>query len=163
MSTEVSEGAFSIQPSSEWTFDVGDPTKVGSGMSAHTNYTVSFKHGEQENSVQRRYSDFTWLRDALRDNFIGCIVPPIPAEGAKNKAVALLAKTGKAEKVAGGTRVAAFFNKRQGGMQLFLSRVAAHGELSNSEMFNKFLTEFALDGYKKQLKEAENARRVSGE
>jgi hypothetical protein len=161
MTDAVSEGTFSIHPSANWTFDVSDPTKVGTGMKAHTVYTVSYKHGDQESSVQRRYSDFTWLRSALSDNFIGAVIPPIPLEGAKNKALAVLAKTGKAEKVAGANRVADFFGRRQGGMQLFLSRVAAHGELSESEMFSKFLTEFALDAYKKELKEAENARRGS--
>ena len=113
--------------------------------------------------MQRRYSDFTWLKDALLNRFLGCVVPPLPAEGAKNRAVGLIAKAGhaRAEKAVGSNTVSAFFSRRQGGMQLFLSRVAAHGELAESEIFTKFLQEFSLDAFKKELKEAENQRRVS--
>jgi hypothetical protein len=75
----------------------------------------------------------------------------------------LLTRTGQAEKVAGSDRVAEFFNHRQGGLQLFLSRVAAHGELSASPMVSTFLTmdQNLLGGFKKQVKDAETARNVS--
>jgi hypothetical protein len=66
---EVSAGKFSIQPSAEWEFDVSDPKKVGS----RTFYTVKSQHGDKANEVERRYSDFKWLHDALALEFAGSI------------------------------------------------------------------------------------------
>jgi hypothetical protein len=92
-------------------------------------------------------------------------VPPLPAENAKSKVVlGILTKAGAAEKVAGSDQVAEFFNHRQSGLQLFLSRVAAHGELSSSQLFSNFvsLDQTVLSGYKKQVKDAQKSTKSVG-
>jgi hypothetical protein len=160
----VGDGAFSIQPSSEWVFEVSDPTKVVTGYTSHTEYTIGITHDRQQYQIQRRYSDFIWLQGVLKDTYLGVVIPPLPAEGVKNKAVALLSKAGNQRvdvALLGEKTCGSFLSRRQGGMQLFMARMSAHGELSQSEIWTKFIAVYPLDSYKKQLKEAENARKGS--
>lgn len=39
---------------------------------------------DKQFSVIRRYSDFTWLRDTLKQQLPGVIVPPLPEKAVMN-------------------------------------------------------------------------------
>lgn len=66
-----------------FTIRVGDPHKVGDGMTGHMVYTVRTKTDAAgfkaaQFSSLRRYSDFRWLHAALVHNNAGIIIPPVP-------------------------------------------------------------------------------------
>merc|ERR1719433_820184 len=59
---------------------IRNPEKRGDGISSFVVYTiVSTREDEKENAaVERRFSDFVWLRDQLRKEKKGIIIPPLP-------------------------------------------------------------------------------------
>lgn len=72
-------------------------------------------------TTDRRYSDFSWLSGEFSREFPGIIVPPLP------------------EKQPVGRFNHEFVESRRRALERFLKRVAAHSELSESELFSKFL------------------------
>ena len=75
--------------------------------------------------VRRRYRDFVWLRGQLVHNCPGAIVPPLPPADKPYK---------------GDDRFSVHFvQRRQAGLELFLRRVASHGQLAGSADLLTFL------------------------
>ena len=124
-------------------FSVGDPQKMGSGLSAYWSYQVHARTtiGGQakEGVVARRYNDFAWLRSQLISRYPGCIVPPIPA-----KVIG-----GSIEKVTAKSEPTALVQYRARSMRKFLVRVAAHSHLQRSEALREFL-ELSDSDFKKR-------------
>jgi hypothetical protein len=75
--------------------------------------------------VTRRYSDFVWLHEQLTKAYPGCVIPPLPD---------------KVDSVLGYDPFnPRFVERRRKGLQLFLSRVTSHKELSVSYRTSLFL------------------------
>ncbi|CAO1618240.1 unnamed protein product [Parajaminaea phylloscopi] len=114
------------QPS--FTIRVGDPHKVGDGMTGHIVYTVRTKTDAAgfkaaQFSSLRRYSDFRWLHAALVHTNPGIIIPPVP------------------EKVRG--LISRFspdlVEARRHGLENCINKIAHHPILSKDEDFKLFL------------------------
>ena len=93
---------------------------------------VSGMGGEWEGtsfSVLRRYRDFDWLRDQLRDRFAsrGVVVPPLPGKVLKGPFSDHLADT--------------FTETRRLFLERFLQRCAEHEELRGAASLRDFLTQ----------------------
>jgi sorting nexin-1/2 len=77
--------------SNEWQIGISEPQKAGEGvMGTYMVYTVTIKTTNSnfrttEWSVERRYSDFEWLRVKLCSAFRGTIVPPMPEKAPLNR------------------------------------------------------------------------------
>ena len=69
-------------------------------------------------SIQRRYSEFVWLKESLNRDVPGAIVPPLPPDtGGK------------------GNVDPSFIKERKAGLAAFLNAVQAHEELSDVGCF----------------------------
>lgn len=119
-----------------FTIKVGDPHKVGDGMTGHIVYTVrtvtdaaNFKAAQF--SSLRRYSDFRWLHAALVHSNPGVIIPPVP------------------EKVRG--LISRFspdlVEARRHGLEVCVNKISNHPLLSKDEDLQLFLEseDFARD------------------
>ena len=99
---------------------VTEPVKIGDGMTAHAAYVVAVDTDMPvfrlpRLSVQRRFSDFTWLRDKLRATFPGVILYPLP------------------EKVVTTSPFnPEFLEHRRAGLDLFLRKTCEHPALRDS-------------------------------
>lgn len=75
----------------EWQIGISEPQKAGEGvMGTYMVYTITIKttntnFRQTEWSVERRYSDFEWLRTKLCSAFRGTIVPPMPEKAPLNR------------------------------------------------------------------------------
>eukprot|EP00940_MAST-03C_sp_MAST-3C-sp2_P002657 g2657.t1 len=108
-------------------------------------YQLSWQRWKNENdtnpetgAVQRRYSDFDWLREILTTRYRGMLVPPLPSK-----------KLIVSEN---------FLNERQEGLQFFLNEVSANAFLSNDHtvaLFLKHGAEVALGGTPNSAAKAE--------
>lgn len=111
------------------TVEVRDPIKV-TGVAPYVSYkVVSRMHFKgNERIVERRYSDFAWLSDALRESHSDCIIPPLPP------------------KLTIGRFEESFIEVRRRGLDKFVNRISQHPQLSKSGHFKTFLvgTEFDL-------------------
>jgi len=117
------------QPLGVRSASVGEPRTIGEGVRAHVQYTVRVELLQLcagltglTFAVPRRFSDFAWLRDRLRDAYPWLIVPALPEKSALNK-TQLLA-TGKKDDE--------FQDMRLRALQRWVERVASHPELSAS-------------------------------
>lgn len=72
-------------------------------------------------TVERRYSDFSWLSSALAKEFPGAIIPPLP------------------EKLTLGRFSSEFVESRRRALERFLSRILLHPDLGNAQSFCTFL------------------------
>lgn len=90
-----------------------------------------YRAGQHE--VIRRFRDFTWLKNRLRSQYKGSIVPALPEKSVLEKY----------------KMTADFIEARQAALAVFLNRVASHPDLSNSPDLRLFLqsdeTEFAIE------------------
>lgn len=93
--------------------------KTGFFSKNYTYYTIKTKPFNYE--VQRRYSDFLWLRDILVRDFPGCYIPPLPQKGVKR------------------SFDHDFVQLRMLYLQKFLDAVLEHKELTASLYFLSFL------------------------
>ena len=107
---------------------VSDPVKQGEGVGAYVSYRVrtkttlpSFSNGEFE--VVRRFRDFSWLADKLREKYKGVIIPPLPEKNAVQKY----------------QMSTEFIESRRKALQVFINRVCAHDALSEAEELKLFL------------------------
>lgn len=117
------------QPLGVRSASVGEPRTIGEGVRAHVQYTVRVELLQLcagltglTFAVPRRFSDFAWLRDRLRDAYPWLIVPALPEKSALNK-TQLLA-TGKKDDE--------FQDMRLRALQRWLERVAMHPQLSGT-------------------------------
>ena len=99
---------------------VTEPVKIGDGMTAHAAYVVAVDTDMPvfrlpKLRVQRRFSDFTWLRDKLRATFPGIILYPLP-----DKVVTTSPFNPE------------FLEHRRAGLDLFLRKTCEHPALRES-------------------------------
>eukprot|EP00002_Diphylleia_rotans_P041179 TRINITY_DN9954_c0_g1_i2.p1 TRINITY_DN9954_c0_g1~~TRINITY_DN9954_c0_g1_i2.p1 ORF type:complete len:335 (+),score=83.61 TRINITY_DN9954_c0_g1_i2:52-1056(+) len=106
-------------------FDVTNPEVITDKRTQYILYTIFVKvtnpSGKIElYNVQRRYSEFDWIRAKLTESHPGCIVPPLPSKS-------LFHRTGK--KVV---------DDRLLGLKKFLDLVVSNSNLAEDEDFHKF-------------------------
>jgi len=102
---------------------VSKPEKVGEGMNAYVTYVVFTKNTDNTNaSIARRYSDFSWLHEMLKNDFRNTLIPPLP------------------EKAIFDRFSPEFVEYRRKELERFLKRVLSHPHLSKSPHVTKFLT-----------------------
>ena len=114
----------------EMIIEVGDPHRVGDGLSKHIEYKVTFwtenpGYATTSGCVTRRYSDFEWLAKALGANCDGVIIPLLPTK-------TLLHMDDPSSKG---------IEKRRSGLALFMARVAKHPLMNQSVDLKDFLTQ----------------------
>ena len=129
---------------------VGNPAKVGEGMSAFFTYEVRTKtslpqYAYAEFAVTRRFRDFDWLHTQLCSKFPGAIVPPLPEKHAAQVST---------YKVTGQAQSAAWLEERRAQLQRFLQRLVAHPMLHSAADLQAFLekTDDALEQWKERAK-----------
>lgn len=108
---------------------ISEPQKLGDGLQAYISYKVTATFAEPPPgldtstfTVIRRFSDFVWLRGALRDTVPWAIVPCLP------------------EKQQLGRFSPDFVEIRLRALQRWMDKVAASGELATSDPLKKFVT-----------------------
>ncbi|KAK5575008.1 hypothetical protein RB653_010263 [Dictyostelium firmibasis] len=121
---------------------VNFPDMVGEGMGAYAIYKIVTKSALNENpdykkevSVNRRYSDFLWLRNALKETRKGCIIPQLPEKAVLNN------------------RNKEFLEQRRRDLEKFLNRVVESNSLAQSNEVATF-----LEGSDEQLSSAKQSR-----
>ncbi|KYQ93640.1 Phox domain-containing protein [Tieghemostelium lacteum] len=122
--------------------EVKDPETIGDGMSAYVIYKVYTKsflpdHPDykKESNVTRRYSDFLWLRNVLKETRRGTIIPPIPEKAVINN------------------RNKEFLETRRRELEKFLNRVVENEALIHSNELKIF-----LEGKDEQLADIKRSR-----
>lgn len=90
---------------------------------SHVVYNVNTvkQEGAIPTVVERRYSDFEWLRNAIKESFSYVIVPPLPGKQA----------TGNLDPI--------FIEYRRVALQKFLGRCSRHAALQHSAALHVFL------------------------
>lgn len=118
---------------------VGEPQRVGEGMSAYVVYRVTTRTDlpyfrKSQFSVNRRFSDFLGLHEKLSEKHLhlGRIIPPTPEKSAVGMAKV---KISKDENLSSGQ----FFEKRRAALERYLNRNAAHPTLCADPDFREFL------------------------
>lgn len=117
---------------------VSGPEKRGDGMRAFMSYTLTtrlFTPGQDSDDcvVERRYSDFAWLRQRLEAECAGYLVPPLP------------------EKLAIGRFDSRFLEQRKRGLQNFLRKLTQHRVLRKRPEVDLFLRSTRFEAAKKTL------------
>jgi sorting nexin-1/2 len=105
---------------------VTDPEKFGEGMNAFITYKVKTtttlpQFQRPSFIVARRYNDFVWLHDQLREHNKGYLIPPLPEKGIISRFSA------------------DFIETRRRDLEKFLNRVAQHRVLHTRPEFILFL------------------------
>lgn len=110
--------------------NVTDPVKQGEGVGAFVSYKVrtttdlpQFRSRNIE--VVRRFRDFAWLGDKLRERHRGVIIPALPEKSAVQKY----------------QMSTEFIETRRRALQVFINRVCAHDLLQTSQELQWFLEE----------------------
>ena len=102
-----------------------------------------------QHEVIRRFRDFTWLKNRLRSQYRGLIVPALPEKSVLEK----YKMTNE------------FVEARRAALAVFLNRVASHPELSSGPDLRLFLqadeTEFAIESSRAAAAEAALAAPVA--
>ena len=102
---------------------VGVAGQVGDGVHGHHVYGVTSQlHSIEPVTINRRYSDFTWLSTRLSCECLGYVIPPLP------------------EKAVNALQGAAFLEVRRYGLSRFITAIQKHEVLSTSLAFKQFLT-----------------------
>ncbi|EGC34419.1 hypothetical protein DICPUDRAFT_55843 [Dictyostelium purpureum] len=118
------------------------PDMIGEGMGAYAIYKIITKQSlndnpdyKKETSVSRRYSDFLWLRNVLKETRKGCLIPQLPEKAVLNN------------------RNKDFLEQRRRDLEKFLNRVVESGSLSQANEITVF-----LEGSDEQLAAAKQNR-----
>ena len=122
------------QNSEEYVPVLADPTEEKEGgisMQKFTAYRLTTTRGEKFWSVWRRFSDFVWLRDTLKERYVGLCIPPLPASEHRNVST-LFKKLGKPDD--------AFIEVRMLGLAAFMRKVVTNTFLKNDTSVQQFLT-----------------------
>jgi len=122
----VSDFGETPNPSATFQIKLSSPSKIDSGLlSTHTEYTVdvhtTLNHYKSSHfTVNRRFSDFVWLREQLAENNKGYLIPPLPEKAILNRFNA------------------EFVEYRRRELERFLKRVVDHHHLSQSADLQNF-------------------------
>ncbi|KAF2075336.1 hypothetical protein CYY_003365 [Polysphondylium violaceum] len=121
---------------------VTDPVIIGEGIGAYVVYKVNSKTQlrdqpdyVKDKTVTRRYSDFLWLRNSLKDTKRGIIIPPLP------------------EKAVLSNRNKEFLEGRRRELEKFLNRIAENEGLVHANEVGIF-----LEGTDEQLSDAKRSK-----
>eukprot|EP00936_MAST-01D_sp_MAST-1D-sp1_P000584 g584.t1 len=115
---------------------VSNPRRIGEGVGAYISYVVQtsgeFDGAQGVRDVNRRYSDFDWLRNELLKEWPGCVVPPLPSKLApfKQEVMSMVEGTEYPQEI---------FEHRRLRLELFLRGVEMHDALRCSKTFRIFL------------------------
>ena len=112
----------------EFAIQVCDPVEQGKGIGAYVSYRVQTRttlpqYEKSEIEVIRRFRDFSWLHDRLREKHRGVVVPPLPEKDVVQKF----------------QMSADFIERRARGLNSFINRVANHPQLKMSPDLQLFL------------------------
>ncbi|CAL6298817.1 unnamed protein product [Bathycoccus prasinos] len=113
--------------------EVVDPKKIGQGLTAYAAYTIksestcrSYKKASAQ--VERRYSDFEWLRNKLLQNYPGIVLYKLP------------------EKISVADPFdEEFLEKRRVGFEQFMKAACENEELKLSKVLMQFLCDDQLE------------------
>eukprot|EP01025_Chloroclados_australasicus_P045032 TRINITY_DN490_c0_g2_i1.p2 TRINITY_DN490_c0_g2~~TRINITY_DN490_c0_g2_i1.p2 ORF type:complete len:408 (+),score=54.36 TRINITY_DN490_c0_g2_i1:243-1466(+) len=139
-----------LSDSSRTRVEVLDPVKQGEGVNAYVSYKVRtksslshFKSNEAE--VIRRFSDFDFMDQQLKQQYKGVIVPPLPEKDVIQKY----------------KYNPEFIEKRRRALQVYINRVANHPELYKTTEVQLFLEASEQDWWqhKRLYKYEENAQK----
>jgi len=126
---------------------IRNPEKRGDGISSFVVYTIeSVRQDEKENgAVERRFSDFVWLRDQLRKERRGIIIPPLPEKGKYGMELSIDPRSFLEPRSFGlkstfGRFSVDFIKKRQRGLERFLTQIVEHEELKSCRALQVFLS-----------------------
>ena len=135
-------------------FNVSAPVKIeGSGLKlGYWKYRVDTKtsyptYTQSSCGSYRRYSDFAWLRKALREAHPGCIVPPLPDKDVRESFDKIFSSVGS--DVGEHSELHEF---RRRALRKFLVRVGAHPRLALSKVLQDFI-ELDEEQFRKRQKE----------
>eukprot|EP01083_Nonionella_stella_P259128 885073_1 len=134
------------------TVRVCNPARRGEGMQAYITYRIETTvHGPSGSSpkssiVDRRFSDFVWLRSKLHESVKGVIIPPMP------------------NKVLIGRFSMDFIEHRRRKLEIFLKRCLLHELLRESGYLRTFLhgDSQALDDVKQESPDPNEPRGIGG-
>ena len=119
---------------------VGEPQRVGEGMSAYVVYQVTTQTDlpyfrKSQFGVNRRFSDFLGLHDKLSEkhSHLGRIIPPTPEKNAVGMAKM---KMSREESLSSSGQ---FLQKRRAALERYLNRNATHPILCADPDFREFL------------------------
>jgi len=126
------DGDTTSASSEEIIIEIGDPHRVGDGLSKHIEYKVTYwtdadAYGGAGSCgcVTRRYSDFEWLSKQLEANCDGVIIPVLPSK-------TILHMDDPSSRG---------IERRRNGLAMFAARVAAHPLMRKSPDLLAFLTQ----------------------
>ncbi|KAJ1943971.1 intercellular trafficking and secretion, partial [Linderina pennispora] len=112
---------------------VTDPRKEGEGTSSpFITYLVKTVRTNQATremrryALRRRFQDFAWLHEQLTQEFVSCVVPPLPGKH-------------RLEYLTGDRFSEEFVLRRQHGLERFLKRIGLHPMLRTSKHLTVFL------------------------
>jgi hypothetical protein len=122
---------------------VTDPETKGDGLiSQYVCYKVNTQgqslQGAKLSSVVRRYSDFVWLRAQLSRRHKGCLIPALPEKRCDLSFACFLPTVPSAHSFVGRFS-GEFVKERQRALNIFLARIANHGELCGDLDVHVFL------------------------
>jgi hypothetical protein len=106
----------------EFRVEVRNPSTISRGMFSKSYTVYEVASSVADTPVQRRYSDFDWLRDILVVRFHGVAVPLLP------------------EKRVVGNRGDDFIHERMTGLNRWMRKIAANPYLRADPTFRLFLT-----------------------
>ncbi|XP_054159391.1 sorting nexin-2-like [Oppia nitens] len=119
---------------------VGEPQRIGEGMSSYVVYKVETKTDypyfrRSHFSVNRRFSDFLGLHDKLSEKHLhlGRIIPPTPEKNAVG--MAKVKMSSKEESLSSSQ----FVERRRAALERYLNRNALHPTLCADPDFREFL------------------------
>eukprot|EP01026_Neomeris_dumetosa_P010792 TRINITY_DN1399_c0_g1_i1.p1 TRINITY_DN1399_c0_g1~~TRINITY_DN1399_c0_g1_i1.p1 ORF type:complete len:431 (-),score=61.32 TRINITY_DN1399_c0_g1_i1:369-1595(-) len=139
-----------LSATSKTTVEVADPVKQGEGVNAYVSYKVKtktdlphFKGSQGE--VIRRFSDFDFLDQMVRQQYKGVIPPPLPEKDVIQKY----------------KYNPEFIEKRRRALSVYINRLANHPELYKAEEVRLFLEASESDWWqhKRLYKFEENAQK----
>jgi len=125
---EGEEGSEARKQKPSFAITVGDYEKHGEGqLKGYVSYKINVKttlaqYKKSEFSVDRRYSDFYWLHDKLKESFKGFIIPPMPDK-------TIIQNRFDTQ----------FIENRRRELGKFLKEVTEHPVLSSSQILQTFL------------------------
>nr|XP_022342203.1 sorting nexin-33-like isoform X3 [Crassostrea virginica] len=132
---DTPEGPAWSYPSQPYTCSIKSPKKESKlkGLKSYIAYqlTPSFSNIQ----VSRRYKHFDWLHERLEAKFSCIPIPPLP-----DKALSVSFGSLSTQGVKGGRYEDDFVSERMRQLQLWVDRMVRHPVISQSEVFNHFLT-----------------------
>ena len=116
--------------------NISNPRQINNNSLFSTNYVLYDISTPQFNwLVNRRYSDFIWLKDCLQNLFPGDMLPILPKK-----------------KIGNGRFEQSFLNKRTQGLQKFLNDIVNNEKYKATEVLNIFLSCTERSIFEQQMK-----------